>query len=189
MTERPRVSQKHRCAAVPKPAWRGDGRIASPSRVAEWERSYVYVVNRNPDKTDLRKFGWAMLIGFGAIGLILWLAPWLKAQDAAVLGWTGTGAQVTALCLWLLGSGLCVVALAFPNIAKPVYISWMSVAVPIGIFMSTVLLTVLFVLLLPVFSMIVRFGDPLRKKLTDQGTYWEDYKPYKPTLERMKRPF
>jgi hypothetical protein len=41
---------------------------------------------------------------------------------------------------------------------------------------------------LPLFSLIVRFGDPLRKKLGG-ATYWEPYRPHEPTLERMRRPF
>ena len=67
----------------------------------------------------------------------------------------------------------------------------MSVTVPIGIAVSTVLLTVLYFVLLPVFSVIVRFGDPLRKKLSRGGaeSYWEDHKPYEVTLDRMERLF
>jgi hypothetical protein len=64
----------------------------------------------------------------------------------------------------------------------------MSVVVPIGVFMTTIGMTLIFVLVLPVFSLI-RFSDPLRKKLHKEGTYWEDARPYEPTIERMTRPF
>ncbi|MEK7710827.1 MAG: hypothetical protein AAB341_02930, partial [Planctomycetota bacterium] len=64
----------------------------------------------------------------------------------------------------------------------------MTATAPVGIVMSTILLTMLFMLILPVFSLIVRMGDPLRKKLGG-ATYWEDYKAHEPTLERMRRPF
>ncbi len=65
----------------------------------------------------------------------------------------------------------------------------MSLAVPLGIVMSTIALSILFFVLLPVFSLIVRRSDPLRKKITRSGTYWEDYKHYEPTLDRMQRQF
>ncbi len=149
----------------------------------------VFTVNKNPTPGDLHKFGWAMLLGFAVIGLILWIAPWVKTQDAARLSWAGTGTQVLALALWALGAALWAASFAPPAVARPVYVAWMSAVVPIGVAMSTIMLTLLFILLLPVFSLIVRVGDPLRKKLGAQDSYWEDYRPYEPTLERMKRPF
>lgn len=149
----------------------------------------MFTVNKNPTPSDLHKFGWAMLAGFGVIGLILWLAPWVKTGEAANLAWAGTGAQLLAIALWMLGVALFAASFAPAPVGRHVYVAWMSATVPLGIAMSMVMLTVLFVLLLPVFSLIVRFGDPLRKKLTSQKSYWEDYKPYEPTLERMKRQF
>ena len=52
-----------------------------------------------------------------------------------------------------------------------------------------IMLTVLYFLLLPVFSLVVRFGDPVRKRLDPNGSYWEDHAPFKPTLDRMRRLF
>jgi len=132
----------------------------------------MFTVNKNPGVSDLRKFGWAMLIGFGAIGVILWVVA----------------KQEVAFGLFGLGVGLCVIGIAAPSIARPVYVAWMTATVPIGIVMSTVLLTVLFVFLLPLFSVIVRRGDPLRKKL-GASSYWEDYRSQEHTLERMRRLF
>ena len=148
----------------------------------------MLAVNRNPSPADLRKFGWAMLIGFGAIGLFLWVMAWRKYDGHGPLGWSGAGAQIVALSAWILGIGLLALSLASPALTKPVYTAWMTVTLPIGIAMSTILLTLLFVFLLPLFSLIVRMGDPLRKR---QGgmTYWEDYKPHEHTLERMRRLF
>jgi hypothetical protein len=84
---------------------------------------------------------------------------------------------------------LWAIAMTSVSLAKPVYVGWMSVAVPIGLVMSTIMLAVLFFLLLPVFSLVVRWGDPLRKRIRRDGSYWEDYKPYEPTMDRMARPF
>ncbi|MFQ5591061.1 MAG: hypothetical protein ACE5HE_07865 [Phycisphaerae bacterium] len=149
----------------------------------------MFEVNKSPTAGELRKFGWAMLLGFGVLGLVLWLAPWVGTGDTAVLEWAGTGKQMTAVFLWLLGTALIALSFVSRRVTRVVYIAWMSVVVPIGVAMSTLLLTLLFVFLLPVFSVAVRFGDPLRKRRTAEGSYWEDYKHYEPTLERMKRPF
>jgi len=128
-----------------------------------------------------------MLIGFGVIGVLLWVAG-TRRTGASVLVWTGASAQIAAVLFAFLGAALFALSLASPAMTRTVYIAWMTVTVPIGIAMSTVLLTVMFVLVLPVFAMIVRLGDPLRRKLGG-ATYWEDYKPHEPTLERMRRPF
>lgn len=149
----------------------------------------MFVVNKNPTVSDLHKFGLSMLIGFGVIGVVFWLVPWIKDRDLGAFAWSGAAIQVTALCLWAVGLGLFALSFGSPVIAKRVYLTWMSLTVPLGIVMSTILLTLLFVLLLPLFSIVVRIGDPLRRKLKTDATYWEDYKPYEPTLDRMKRPF
>lgn len=147
----------------------------------------MFTVNKNPSVSDLRKFGWAMLLGFGVIGVILWVVAW-RRYGGGSFGWSGAAGQQVAVGLFVLGAGLGALSLLSPASAKPVYVAWMTVTVPIGIAMSTVLLTVLFVFVLPLFSLVVRWGDPLRKKLGGT-TYWEDYKPHEHTLDRMARLF
>ena len=149
----------------------------------------MFTVNKNPNVRDLHKFGAAMLFGFFVIGAILFFAPWIKTRDIELLGWTGSGLQVTAFSLQGLGLFLFLLSYAAPAVAKPVYVVWMTVGVAMGTVMSTILLTVMFFVLLPVFSLIVRLGDPLRKKLHEGETYWEDYKPHDVTIERLQRPF
>ncbi len=149
----------------------------------------MFTVNKNPTPSDLRQFAWAMLIGFGVIGALTWLLPWIRGVEGATLGWRGSSGQIASLCLWAAGASMWAVGLASPGAAKPLYVIWMSLTVPIGLVISTILLTVLFILLLPLFSIVVRFGDPLRKKRHTRNSYWEDYKPYEPTMERMARPF
>ncbi len=149
----------------------------------------MFTINKNPDEAVLKKFGWAMLIGFGAIGAVVWLLPAVKAWDASLLAWVASGKQTAAIGLWAVGASLWLLTLVAPMAAKPIYVGWMSVAVPIGIVVSTIMLTVLYFLLLPVFSIIVRFGDPMGKKLDPDGSYWQDHAPFKPTLDRMRRLF
>lgn len=149
----------------------------------------MFSINRNPSPTDLCKFGWAMLGGFGGLGAVLWVIHWCRTADGELFEWTGDGARVVVLCLWALGVVLWILSLVAPVAAKPVYVGWMTVTVPVGIVMSMFLLTLLFFIVLPVFSLIVRTGDPLRRKLTKGETYWENHEPYESTMERMRRLF
>lgn len=148
----------------------------------------MFTVNKNPSTIDLRKFGNAMLLGFGVLAAILWMLPAWKG-GAAALSWSWRTGQFVAVVFAVLGIGLFTLSRASLAATRTVYIGWMSLAVPIGIVMSTIALSILYFALLPVFSLIVRRSDPLRKKITRSGTYWEDYKHYEPTLERMKRQF
>ena len=149
----------------------------------------MFTVNKNPSDSDLRRFGLAMIVGFFFIGALLFFAPFLRTRGVLRLDWTGTRLQYTAVALQALGTLLWLLSVKAPRAAKPVYIVWMTIAATMGRVMSAVVLTVLFVLLLPVFSLIVRAGDPLRRKLQRGGSYWEDYKPHEASLDRMKRPF
>ncbi|MBU0718806.1 MAG: hypothetical protein KJ749_11200 [Planctomycetes bacterium] len=149
----------------------------------------VFTVNKNPTAQELRKFGWAMLFGFGGLGLLLWLAPWVRGGGAGALAWSGRSGQITAVCFWVVSLTLGVVGVSAANVARPVYVLWMSVAAVLGIAVSTIMLTLLYFLLLPVFALVVRWGDPLRKKKTQSDTFWEDHEPYEATLDRMARMF
>ncbi len=149
----------------------------------------MFTVNKNPSIRDLRSFGLAMIVGFFFIGALLFFAPFLRTRDVLRLDWTGTRLQYTAVALQAIGTLLWLLSVKAPRAAKPVYIVWMTIAATMGRVMSTVVLTVLFVLMLPIFSLIVRTGDPLRRKLQRGGSYWEDYKPHEASLDRMKRPF
>lgn len=147
----------------------------------------MFQVNRNPTTTEIRKFGRAMLIGFGAIGVLLWvLGAW--KSGATVLSWSGSWRSWLSVGLVGLGVALWVLCSFHEPIARRVYVTWMSVTVPIGIFMSTIVLSIMYFLLLPIFSLLVRRSDPLRKR-RNQATYWEPYKSCEPTIERMQRLF
>lgn len=148
----------------------------------------MFTVNRNPSRGDLSKFGRAMFIGFFAIGALLFFLPFIRTGDIPALE-LRTRLQYTAISLQVLGGGLWVLSVAAPRAAKPVYVVWMTAAVAMGTVTTTILLTLLFVLFLPPFSLVVRLGDPLRKRLTGKDSYWEDYKPHEATLTRMQRPF
>jgi hypothetical protein len=153
----------------------------------------VFTINKNPSPSDLRGFGRAMLIGFGGLALMLGSAPWWRAwwngNALPPFAWLGVKSQWWALAFGFTGLLLALISVIRPAAAKVVYVTWMTVTVPVGIVMSAVLLTLIYVFILPPFAWIVRRSDPLRRKRTKQGSYWEEYQPHEPTLERMRRPF
>ncbi|GJM23701.1 MAG: hypothetical protein DHS20C16_01160 [Phycisphaerae bacterium] len=142
-------------------------------------------VNRNPNAKVLRSFGLAMLFGFGVIGGLLWfLAP-----EPNSFAWQGARGQKFAIGLWCLGALLALLSIGPRQLAVPAYVGWMSVGMFLGGIMTFVMMSVLFIVLLPIFTLI-RFKDPLRMKLKPPGeSYWEDYREHEPTLERTARPF
>jgi len=145
----------------------------------------IQPVNRNPSTTELRKFGFAMVFGFGVLGLLFWYA----AGTPNGWNWRELPLQKVAIAFWILGPLLLLVSVGPQAIARPVYVGWMSVAFFIGGIMTVVMLSVLFIVLLPVFSLI-RLGDPLRLKLKPPGeSYWEDHVHHESTPERTLRPF
>ncbi|MBI1826394.1 MAG: hypothetical protein HY287_15715 [Planctomycetes bacterium] len=147
----------------------------------------MFTLNRNPSQTDLRSFGRAMVIGFGALAMIAWLLAWRKS-GGAFLDWHGSRGQIIAIVFLSLGTLLFSVSRISLPLTRTIYLTWMSVANPIGLVMSIVMLTILFAIILPIFSLIIRAADPLRKRL-GAATYWEDYPNHDPTLERLRRPF
>jgi hypothetical protein len=143
------------------------------------------LVNKNPSVGDLRKFGWAMLLGFGVIGVALWYV----GPDPNGWRWAGVAPQQVAVVAWILGPALWLVSLGPRPVARPVYVGWMTAAMYVGTLVTFVLLSVVFVVVLPIFSLI-RFKDPLRLKLGASGdSYWEDHAHHESTLERTIRPF
>ena len=143
----------------------------------------MFEVNKKPGIADLRKFGLAMLFGLAVIGGLLYVLG--RPEDAAAgASWQ----QVLGIVLAVAGVLILVLTVVSPAAARPVYVGWMTFGMVVGGFVTRVLLTVLFFVLLPVFALI-RFGDPLRSKLKSTGSYWEDHQPYEDTLERNARPF
>lgn len=148
----------------------------------------MFTVNRNPGPKELRGFGTAMLAGFGVLGVALWtLRAW--RTEAGLLAWDGAALQWVVLAMWIVGVALFALSHVSLPATRTVYVTWMSLAMPLGWFMMTVLLSVMYFLFLPIFALIVARSDPMRKKLHDQETYWEDHGPFEATLERMRRLF
>jgi len=117
-----------------------------------------------PETQDFRKTGWTVggvLLGIAAV--------------IAFLRWRETGEIYIQPVLAAIGGVLVVLATIAPKVLRPFYWLWMGLAVVLGFFMSRVILTIFFFLVIvPVglfFKIIGR--DALHRKLDRQGsTYW-----------------
>jgi uncharacterized membrane protein YhhN len=143
----------------------------------------MFSVNRSPSPSDLRWFAGGFLVAFPLLGAVLFV--WFGRPSDNGASWPVLGFSIAIAATGIAGG---MVTLIRPTIGRKLYIVWMTATLPIGIAFTTILLTVLYFLLLPVFSLIVRRQDPLRRK-SKGTTYWEDCRPHEPTLERMRRPF
>jgi hypothetical protein len=65
---------------------------------------------------------------------------------------------------------------------------WKAIFRPIGVFNSYLLLTVLYLFIVPIFSL-KRIVDPLGLRFGKDGSYWVPRKPVDFTLDRFYRPF
>ena len=112
------------------------------------------------DKVTLRKFGLVVGGVFAAIGaFLLW-------RD---ISW--------AIVFVYIGAPLILLGAILPNILRPVYIAWMSLAVVLGAIVTRILLTLFFFLVITpvglVFKIIGR--DALTRKIDRSATtYWID---------------
>jgi hypothetical protein len=146
----------------------------------------MYEINRNPTRAELRKFGVVILCGLTVIGALLW---WTGRGEGAGWGWNGSRLHWTAAALWFVGAGVFLLTLMSQGPSRVIYVAWMTLAGGIGTVVTFVLLSVLYFVFLPIFSLI-RFKDPLRLKMPRTAhSYWEEHKHHESTLERTARPF
>lgn len=120
-------------------------------------------INWQPDRSELRRFGVAMLVmGLFAAGLFYWRA-W--TTPAVVLGILG------AVC----GAG----ALTAPVVLRPIYTVWMVLAMVLGKVISPVVLAICYygVITPLAFVMRVTGRDKLRLRRRGETSYWVDLEP------------
>jgi len=115
-------------------------------------------IDFNPSDRDLRIFSVLWLLAFGALGAMNWFrgGSWFPV----ILGVAGAGG--------LLG-------LAAPRAMKPIYVTWMVAAFPIGWTVSVVLLGLVFYVVFTLFGLVFRLvgRDVLGRSFDrDATTYW-----------------
>ena len=120
-------------------------------------------------RKDLRKFGWTVGVAFVLLWAVMaYVFPYLL----------GKGRNLPIL--WQIGVALVAVGTVLPQILKPIYYAWMTLALALGFVMTRVLLTIFFFLVLTPVGLIFRLigRDPLHRKLDSRAeSYWikKDY--------------
>ena len=132
-------------------------------------------INHNPDKNELRKFGFIFATGLVLIfGLLLpwiWDKPWPQ--------WPFIAAAV-----------FTVVGLLVPIALKPVYIVWMKIGQVLGWINTRIILGLIFFILFAPIALLFRIigRDPMERKLDSSVA---TYRKPSHTLprDRMEKPF
>ena len=116
-------------------------------------------VNWRPDARELRRFAIAMLIGFSLLGLLA--------------AWRAGGVSTTAIVLWSLGVFLAGAAFV-PKLGRLAYLGVYLPTSIIGYFVSNVILTLMFFLVITPLGILLRLmgKDFLQQRRQKQKTQW-----------------
>jgi hypothetical protein len=122
-------------------------------------------INWKPDARELRKFGWAMLFGFGLIGLALRAWPW---------HWPFPRAPRAATVCWVFGAVAGLLGLTATRAALPIYFAWMGVAFVMGNIVSRIVVAGVYFLVITPMGLAMRLmgRDKLQLRRRDVPTYW-----------------
>ena len=106
---------------------------------------------------DLCKFG--LMVG----GVFLLLGLWFVFRHKPWHAW-----------FWVPGAFLVVFGALVPKALKQVYIAWMSLALVLGLIVSTLLLTLFYYLVVTPIGLAARLcgKDFLERKFSDAPSYW-----------------
>ena len=132
-------------------------------------------VNTNPDKQELRKFGFIFAGMFILIfGLLL---PWIWDKPSPTWAWIVAAVFIT-------------VALLAPAALGPVYKLWMKIGLVLGWINTRIILgLVFFVIFAPVALFFKLMGrDPLKQRL-DASTTSYRIASEQPPRDRMEKPY
>ncbi len=134
-------------------------------------------VNWNPDRRELRSFGWIALGVFAALGTLVFIRRMLLGihLDPAV-------AVGVAYALWTLALLCAVLALMAPRMLRPLYVGLIAVSLPIGYVVSHVLMAAVYFGVVTPIGLIFRLmGRDLlsRRWDPDAPSYWVRRQPAK----------
>lgn len=116
-----------------------------------------------------------------AAGAVVW------RYGARVLPGGVTAARTIAAVLLAFGAVLVTTALVAPAVAVTLHRRWNAVARVIGVGVTIVLFSLMFVGVLP-FFLFIRRGDPLRRRL-GAASYWEPAPADDPSMDRALRQY
>lgn len=130
-------------------------------------------VNWNPSHRELRQFGGIWIVFFSLVAAYL--------QFKAGYPTAATVVGIAAVTIGGLG-------LAVPRAIRPVYVTWMFLAFPIGWTISHLLLGAIYYLVMTPVGLLLRaFGnDPMKRRFEpDAKSYWTEHE----TAEDVSRYF
>jgi hypothetical protein len=129
----------------------------------------------HPSPPQLRKFGVAMLVGFGVLALLaeLWL-----------------GRRTLALVFACVGLGTGLLGLTGTRAALPIYWAWMGIAFVLGNITTRVLVGAFYFAMLAPLGLGMRlFGRDRMRRKRPAGTMWVDLPPSERDPKRYERQF
>ena len=133
-------------------------------------------VNWKPGSRELRQFaGLFLVFGLGAGTLIYFFKDW---------------PLLVSQILWGAAVVVGVAGLLMPALARPVYIVMMALALPIGMVVSTVLMTLIFFVVMTPIGLLLRLlgKDSMQRRFDRNATtYWIRRPPQVPAARYFKQ--
>ena len=142
-------------------------------------------INRDPDERTLRQFGFIALVGFGAIGALVWFERAIFAG-----GWLGEARDTVTFTLVGIGLLAALLSLVHPKANKPLFIGLSIAAYPIGFVLSHVIMATLFFVIISPIGLLMRMlgRDPLENRPdADAQTYWSECRSARPAESYFKQ--
>ena len=131
-------------------------------------------INWRPERQALRGFGWISLVAFAALGAWIYFRHTILA-----FGLSESAANRTAYVLWALSATCGLLAAVAPLRLRPLYVGMTAVSLPIGFFVSHVVMALLFYGLFTPVAFIFRLigRDPLDRRFDPAAeSYWVERK-------------
>jgi len=118
-----------------------------------------------PDERQLRQFAWVSLVGFPALGALLWRAH---------------GSPLPAMVLTAFGVLVWLVGWLEPRRIRVVYVTLMAISVPIGWVFSNLLLRIVFYGVVTPVGLLFRLAgrDALALRRPQGPSHWRDLAPH-----------
>jgi hypothetical protein len=170
-----------RAVSLPPPEWIEDGAGVDADRRMTG-RGNVQRKAVAGSVTEARRFTAVLSVTLAILGGLLWYS-----QPGRTLAPAWPIARGASLILWSAAVALLATVVAAPAATPRIQAWWLRLTRPLAATVMFVVLTVLFLVFLPLF-LFVRFRDPLRKRL-GAATYWEDQPEEEATFERALRPY
>jgi len=116
--------------------------------------------DRDPSRRTLAVFGVLLVAFFGLLGALV------RAR---------TGSEIAARVLWIAGASLGLLYAAFVALRWPIYMAWMTAAMPLGEVVSRLLLGIVYFGVVTPLGLVMRaFGyDPMRRRARGASNWVE----------------